>query len=148
MKTTLSVKTKFQFGAACILFLYCVTAAAIAYQFLKGMVSDEIYKETQLLESTADATRTYVKDALQWFSDNPDQSEWQGMINKNGNAYYTRMRAIYAENECLRCHGHPADSPSDMKAIYGIDGGYGYRVGDVVAADTIYIPVGFSFVRI
>jgi PAS domain S-box-containing protein len=70
------------------------------------------------------------------------------MINKNGNAYYTRMRAIYAENECLQCHGHPADSPSDMKAIYGIDGGYGYRVGDVVAADTIYIPVGFSFVRI
>jgi PAS domain S-box-containing protein len=210
MKTTLSVKTKFQLGAACILFLYCATAAVIAYQFLKGMVSDEIYKETQLLESTADATRTYVKDVLrphvaalmppggfmpqamstsyvgrevmarirerfpefeyrraagnpmnpvnraddfendmlQWFSDNPDQSEWQGMINKNGNAYYTRMRAIYAENECLQCHGHPADSPSDMKAIYGIDGGYGYRVGDVVAADTIYIPVGFSFVRI
>ncbi|MCB2147481.1 MAG: DUF3365 domain-containing protein [Deltaproteobacteria bacterium] len=207
---TLSVKAKFQFGAGCILFLYCVAATTIAYHFLKGMVSDEIYKETQLLESTADATRTYVKDILrprvaalmppdgflpqamstsyvgrevmsrirerfpefeyrraagnpmnpvnqadefekerlQWFSENPDRSEWQGMINKHGNAYYTRMRAIYAESECLQCHGHPADSPSDMKAIYGIAGGYGYHEGDVVAADTIYIPVGFSFVRI
>jgi hypothetical protein len=58
----LSVKAKFQFGAGCILFLYCVTAAAIAYHFLKGMVEDEIYKETELLESVADATRTYVKD--------------------------------------------------------------------------------------
>ncbi len=206
----LSVKAKFQFGAGCILFLYCVTAATIAYHFLKEMVSDEIYKETQLLESTADATRTYVKDVLrphvatlmpqdgfmpqamstsyvgrevmsrirerfpefeyrraagnpmnpinladdfendmlQWFSKNPDRREWQGMINKNGTAYYTRMRAIYAEKECLQCHGDPADSPSDMKAIYGIDGGYGYKAGDVVAADTIYIPVGFSFVRI
>ena len=206
----LSVKAKFQFGAGCILFLYCVTAATIAYHFLKGMVSDEIYKETQLLESAADATRTYVKDVLrprvaalmppdgflpqamstsyvgrevmsrirerfpefeyrraagnpmnpvnqadefekemlQWFSKNPNRSEWQGMINKHGNAYYTRMRAIYAESECLQCHGHPADSPSDMKAIYGISGGYGYQEGDVVAADTIYIPVGFSFVRI
>jgi PAS domain S-box-containing protein len=206
----LSAKNKFQFGAACILFLYCVTAATIAYHFLKGMVSDEIYKETQLLESTADATRTYVKDVLrphvaalmppdgfmpqamstsyvgrevmariqarfpefeyrraaanpmnpvnladdfengmlQWFSQNPDHSEWQGLINKNNNAYYTRMRAIYAEKECLRCHGNPADSPSEMRAIYGDDGGYGYRLGDVVAADTIYIPVGFSFVRI
>jgi len=38
----LSVKAKFQFGAGCILFLYCVTAATIAYHVLKGMVSDEI----------------------------------------------------------------------------------------------------------
>ena len=38
----LSVKAKFQFGAGCILFLYCVTAATIAYHFLKGMVEDEI----------------------------------------------------------------------------------------------------------
>jgi len=60
----LSIKAKFQFGAGCILFLYCVTAATIAYHFLKEMVEDEIYKETQLLESVADATRTYVKDVL------------------------------------------------------------------------------------
>jgi two-component system NtrC family sensor kinase len=174
----LSVKAKFQFGAGCILFLYCVTAATIAYHFLKEMVSEEIYKETQLLESTADATRTYVKDVLRphvaalmppdgflpqamstsyvgrevmarirdrfpefqyrraaanpmnpvnladpfendmlrWFSENPDRSEWQGMINKNGSAYYTRMRAIYAEEDCLQCHGDPADSPSDNES--------------------------------
>lgn len=206
----LAVKTKFQFGAGCILFLYCITAATIAYHFLKDMVSNEIYKETEIFVSAADATRTYVKDVLRpqvaslmppdgfmpqamstsyvgrevmarirqrfpefeyrraaanpmnpvnladdfendmlrWFADNPKRSEWQGMIKKDGNAYYTRMRAIYAEAECLQCHGNPADAPADMKAIYGIKGGYGYRQGDVVAADTIYIPVGFSFVRI
>jgi PAS domain S-box-containing protein len=206
----LSVKAKFQFGAGCILFLYCVTAATIAYHFLKGMVENEIYKETQLLESVSDATRTYVKDVLRphvaalmppdgfmpqamstsyvgrevmsrirerfpefeyrraaanpmnpinqadgfekemlsWFDGNRDHDQWQGMITKTGQAYYARMRAIYAEAECLQCHGVPADAPADMKNIYGIAGGYGYREGDVVAADTIYIPVGFSFVRI
>jgi two-component system, NtrC family, sensor kinase len=206
----LSVKAKFQFGAGCILILYCVTAATTAYHFLKEMVSDEIYKETQLLESVADATRTYVKDILRpqvaalmppdgfmpqamstsyvgrevmsrirqrfpefeyrraagnpmnpinqadefenemlrWFADNREHDQWQGMITKAGQAYYARMRAIYAESECLQCHGVPADSPADMKDIYGVAGGYGYREGDVVAADTIYIPVGFSFVRI
>ncbi len=206
----LPVKTKFQFGAGCILFLYCLTAATIAYHFLKGMVSREIYKETQIFESVADATRTYVKDVLRpevaalmppdgfipqamstsyvgrevmarirerfpefeyrraaanpmnpvnladdfenemlhWFADHPDRKEWQGLIEKNGTAYYTRMRAIFAEAECLQCHGRPADAPADMKAIYGLGGGYGYREGEVVAADTIYIPVGFSFVRI
>lgn len=206
----LAVKTKFQFGAGCILFLYCITAAIIAYDFLKDMVSDEIYKETEIFVSVADATRTYVKDVLRpqvaalmppdgfmpqamstsyvgrevmarirqrfpefeyrraaanpmnpvnladdfenemlrWFAQHPDRSEWQGLINKDGNAYYTRMRAIYAEAECLQCHGRPVDAPADMKAIYGIAGGYGYRQGEVVAADTVYIPVGFSFVRI
>jgi hypothetical protein len=58
------------------------------------------------------------------------------------------MRTIIAEAECLQCHGRPADAPADMKAIYGLGCGYGYREGDEVAANTIYIPVGFSFVRI
>jgi PAS domain S-box-containing protein len=206
----LAVKTKFQFGAGCILLLYCICAAILAYRFLSDMVTAEIYKETEIFVSAADATRTYVKDVLrpnvaqlvpedgflpqamstsyvgrevmarirerfpefeyrraaanpmnpvnradafenemlEWFTAHPDQNEWKGLITKDGNAYYTRMRAIYAETECLQCHGIPADAPTDMKAIYGTRGGYGYRVGDVVAADTIYIPVGFSFVRI
>ncbi|BBO73499.1 hypothetical protein DSCW_09160 [Desulfosarcina widdelii] len=206
----LAFKTKFQIGAGCILFLYCIAAAVIAYHFLEGMVSREIYKETQIFESAADATRTYVKDVLrpevaslmppdgfipqamstsyigrevmarirqrfpefeyrraaanamnpinradvfenvmlQWFAANRNHNEWQGMIEKDGKEYYTRMRAIYAETECLRCHGDPVDAPADMKAIYGTQGGYGYREGDVVAADTIYIPVGVSFIRI
>ena len=206
----LAVKTKFQFGAGCILCLYCITAAAIAYEFLKGMVSSEIYKETQIFESVADATRTYVKDVLRprvagllppdgfipeamstsyvgrevmarlrqrfpefeyrraadnpmnplnraddfeqrmlrWFTDNPDRHEWQGLIEKDGAEYYTRMRPIYAEGECMQCHGQPGDAPADMKAIYCTGGGYGYDEGQVVAADTIYIPLGFSFVRI
>ena len=206
----LPVKTKFQFGAACILLLYSIGVASTAYHFLQGMVSDEIYKETEIFVSAADATRTYVKDVLRprisalmppdgfipqamstsyvgrevmarirerfpefeyrraaanpmnpinqaddfememlrRFNSNPEQSEWQGTINRSGEAYYARMQAIFAEQECLQCHGVPEDSPLDMKGIYGTGGGYGYRVGEVVAADTIYIPVGFSFVRI
>ena len=206
----LAVKTKFQFGAGCILLLYCIAAAVVAYQFLEDMVTKEIYKETEIFVSAADATRTYVKDVLRphvtplmpkdgfmpqamstsyvgrevmarirqrfpefeyrraasnpmnplnqadkfenemlgWFNENTERKEWQGLISRSGQEYYARMRAIIAENECLQCHGQPADAPADMKAIYGVDGGYGYRVGEVVAADTIYIPVGFSFVRI
>ena len=205
-----AVKTKFQLGAGCILFHYCLAGATCAYIFLRSMVSDEIYKETEIFVSAADATRTYVKDVLRpnvaelmppdgfmpqsmstsyvgrevmarirqrfpefeyrraarnpmnpvnradgfeiemldWFNRHPDQREWQGMIQRGGERYYARMRAITAETQCLQCHGEPADSPAAMRDIYGTDGGYGYRAGEVVAADTIYIPVGFSFVKI
>lgn len=85
---------------------------------------------------------------LEWFEKHRDQREWHGLIRKNNRSYYTRLRSIYAEPECLKCHGKPQDAPMAMKAIYGIDSGYNYQVGDVVAADTVYIPVDVSFGRI
>ncbi len=71
-----------------------------------------------------------------------------GSSEKNNRFYYTRLRSIYAESECLKCHGRPQDAALEMKAIYGIGGGYNYQIGEVVAADTVYIPVDASFVRI
>ncbi len=85
---------------------------------------------------------------LEWFNDNPETNEWHGLIQKNNRSFYTRLRAITATDECLRCHGMPEDAPRDMKELYGMTGGYGYKTGEVVAADTIYIPVDVTFVRI
>ena len=85
---------------------------------------------------------------LKWFEKNRDKREWHGLIQKNNRSYYTRLRSIYAESECMRCHGRPQDAPLGMKAIYGIDGGFNYRIGEIVAADTVYIPVDVSFLRI
>lgn len=85
---------------------------------------------------------------LNWFDSNRDAKEWHGLIKKNNRSYYTRFRAIYAEKQCLRCHGKPEDAPQAMKTMYGSKGGYHYQIGEVVAADTIYIPVDVAFVRI
>lgn len=75
--------------------------------------------------------------------------EWSGIVEKEGHAYYTRFRAIYVEGECMRCHGVPAEAPPAIKERYGLDSkGYGYQLGEVVAADTVYIPVGFYFSKI
>jgi PAS domain S-box-containing protein len=206
----LSTKRKFKIGVAAILVLSGATISLAAYHYLKHLATRDIYRETEIFISTADATRTYVKDVLRpkvlplveknrfiphamstsfvgreimgrlkkrfpefqykraasnptnplnqaddfeismldWFDKNRDSREWHGLIRKNDLAYYTRMRAIYAESQCLRCHGNPADAPQEMKALYGSNGGFGYKIGQVVAADTVYIPVDFTFVRI
>jgi two-component system, NtrC family, sensor kinase len=86
---------------------------------------------------------------IDWFKGESNQHEWSGIIQKNGRAYYTRLRAIYAESDCLRCHGDPKDAPKALLARYNPSGGgFGYRVGEVVAADAIYIPVDSAFARI
>ncbi|CAB5105931.1 hypothetical protein D3OALGA1CA_3933 [Olavius algarvensis associated proteobacterium Delta 3] len=87
-------------------------------------------------------------EKLTWFRENPDRGEWHGLIRKGDRSYYARFRAILAEAECLRCHGDPKDAPRQMKEIYGTAGGFYYRVGEVVAADTIYIPVDVAFLHV
>jgi len=87
-------------------------------------------------------------EMLDWFNTNRDRKEWHGVIKKNNLSFYARLRAIYAEAECLRCHGQPEQAPLAVRELYGTRGGYHYRRGQVVAADTIYIPVDVSFVRI
>jgi PAS domain S-box-containing protein len=85
---------------------------------------------------------------LAWFSDHPDRKEWHGLIRRDDRSYYARFHAIYAETECLRCHGDPDDAPAQMLELYGRDGGFNYETGEVVAADSIYIPVDVTFVRV
>lgn len=85
---------------------------------------------------------------IRWFSQNPGRKDWHGLILKGTSSYYARFYPIRAEQECLHCHGHPRDAPQQMKDIYGTKGGFGYRVGEVVAADVVYIPVDVSFFRV
>jgi PAS domain S-box-containing protein len=85
---------------------------------------------------------------LDWFTEHAARKEWHGLVNRGNRSYYARFRAIYAEAECLRCHGEPDDAPAQMLEIYGRDGGFHYHPGQVVAADSIYIPVDVTFVKI
>lgn len=81
---------------------------------------------------------------IDWFSNNPDQTQWKGMIRNNGQSFYARMEPIKVDETCLSCHGDPSDAPMDLIEEYGDTHSYGYNVGDVVAADTIYIPMDRS----
>lgn len=205
-----SMKTRFYFGAGCILFVFCGVFSLVQYFALRNLVIDDVYQNTEIFIGTASATRNYVKDVLRphmvellspdafvpeamstsfvsrkvlnglhdrfpdfaykraahnpknpvnmadsfemeklrWFGKNPDSDEWHGIIEKNNRAYFTRMKAIYAETQCLKCHGRPEQAPDALKEIYGSENGYNFKVGDVVAADTIYIPVDVSFFKI
>jgi PAS domain S-box-containing protein len=90
----------------------------------------------------------FEMDMLRWFTEHPGSNQWSGMIRKREKSYYVRMMAIRAETGCLTCHGAFQDAPKTLREIYGSKGGYGYKAGDIVAADSIYIPVDVAFARI
>ncbi len=88
-------------------------------------------------------------DMIEKFNVDPNLREWSGIVHRDGHAYYTRFRAIYVEQECMRCHGIPEQAPPAIIERYGLKSkGYGYQLGEVVAADTVYIPVDFYFSKI
>jgi two-component system NtrC family sensor kinase len=204
------IKKRFSTGTAGILIVACAAASVLTYYYLKARAIDGIYRETEIYIGMAEATRTYVKEALRpvvrelvpaddfipqamstsyvgreimgrvkkrfpdfiykrpavnpinpinqadafearmlaWFNANPRVNEWQGLIERHQHAYFARFKAIYAEQECLLCHGDPADAPRVLKDLYGTDGGFHYTVGEAVAADAIYIPVDVALIRV
>jgi two-component system NtrC family sensor kinase len=204
------IKKRFSIGTAGILIITCAAASVLTYYYLKARAIDSIHRETEIYISMAEATRTYVKEALRpvvrglvavddfipqamstsyvgreimgrvkerfpdfvykrpaadpmnpinqadafemqmlgWFNANPHINEWQGLIQRQHRSYFARFKAIYAEQQCLMCHGDPADAPRVMKELYGTEGGFRYTVGEAVAADAIYIPVDVALIRV
>ena len=41
---------------------------------------------------------------------------------------------------CLQCHNTPENAPATMLAVYGSQGGFGWKVGDIVGAQIITVP--------
>lgn len=75
--------------------------------------------------------------------------EWSGIIKKDGRSFYARFRSISAERDCLRCHGDPRHVPKVIAEKYDYTGpGYGDRMGEVIAVDSVYIPVDFAMAKI
>ncbi len=207
----LSLKAQFRLGTGLILFISCMGAAFLVYNYEKKSVHAEVFKEVEIYIATVEATRTYVKDILRprmfslvpedevvieamstsyvgreimervgsrfdsfiykrasrqpmnplnqadgmesemigRFSADPGLKEWTGLVDKDGMNYYARFRAIAAEADCNRCHGVHDDVPRAIVERYGPrENGSEFIVGDVVAVDSIYIPVDVAFTRI
>lgn len=58
--------------------------------------------------------------------------------------YIARPMAV-ADRKCLDCHTTPDVAPPKQVEIYGSTGGYGWKLGDVVAAQVVYVPVSEAF---
>ena len=84
---------------------------------------------------------TFEEERIDWFNTHPEKKAWEGIIERGGGPVYIKMESISVEPSCLRCHGVPQDAPKELRQRYGDIASYGYRIGDVVAADTLYIPM-------
>jgi hypothetical protein len=49
------------------------------------------------------------------------------------------------DGKCLDCHTTPETAPPKQLELYGRDGGYGWKMDEIVAAQVVYVPVSEAF---
>ncbi len=119
-----------------------------------SFVARSIFEETKkkfpgiILKFSSDNPRNPANQAspeelkiIKFFNENPDEKLWQGNISMHGTTYFAKFNARRMEESCLLCHGDPADAPKSMLDRYGTTAGFYRPVGEVIAMDTIAIPI-------
>lgn len=94
-------------------------------------------------ENEADA---FERVFLMEVNENPDIEERSAIRYFNGEPFFVTMRrGEKMEESCLRCHGVPEKAPAAMVAQYGAVRGFGWRMGAVVSAVSIRIPLSAAY---
>lgn len=58
-----------------------------------------------------------------------------------GPALYLSKPIAVDDPGCLSCHTTPEQAPQTMLAVYGREGGYGWRMGEVIGAQIVQVPL-------
>lgn len=80
----------------------------------------------------------------QFQSETQSNNQWQGIVSRNEQDYFTVAKPFYFKKGCLKCHGEPEDAPTSLIAKYGSTNGFGVKIGDVTMY-SVGVPVTVSY---
>ncbi|MEA5467003.1 response regulator [Leptothoe sp. PORK10 BA2] len=104
--------------------------------------SNFLYKEATLNPSNPrDLADDFETDLVNTFRKDNAPTELSGYRQQDGTNLFYIARPLKIEKEsCLECHGRVEDAPRSMIETYGRLQGYNWKLNEVVAAQTIYVP--------
>ena len=111
--------------------------------------SEDTYKDFLYKEATLNPTNTEDKadkfetQIISRFRENVELNKLKGYRTVDGQKRLYISRPLTVTNEsCLECHGSPSAAPDSMIATYGSENGFGWKLGETIAAQTVYLPSG------
>ena len=101
-----------------------------------------LYKEATLNPTNPrDRADEFETKIVQEFRQNPNLTEKTGYYDRDGKKLFYIARPLSINNiSCLQCHGRVKDAPQSMINSYGSENGFGWKLHEIVAAQTIYVP--------
>lgn len=87
---------------------------------------------------------SFEEEMFDWFEEDSGRTFWQGVVRKNGEAFFISMIPDYMGAACLPCHSKVEDAPQSLIDRYGSKGGFRFQAGDLAGIDSVAIPVSAS----
>ncbi|MGC1305919.1 MAG: response regulator [Phormidesmis sp.] len=111
--------------------------------------SDFFYKEATLDPTNLrDKADEFEAELVENFRARPDLTKLSGYRNLAGvEQFFTARPLKVTAASCLQCHSTPEAAPKSQIASFGAEHGFGWQLGDVVAAQTIYVPSDEVFAK-
>jgi hypothetical protein len=121
-----------------------MSSSYISRQVMDRMDSDgagHIYRRVAMGARNPDFEATpHERGLISHFRLHPEQSLWTGYDTVNGQQYYVIARPVAFSEQCMTCHGDPADAPPQLVEMYG-NRGFGQKLDAVVGLDYVGVPV-------
>jgi protein-histidine pros-kinase len=117
-------------------------AATHSFKTLHARYADYSYKEATL-NPTNPRNRVveWEADVVQNLRDHPEIKEFVGeRSTPTGPSLYLARPIRINDNHCLQCHSTPAAAPETMKALYGTNNGFGWKLGEIVGSQIVSLP--------
>jgi signal transduction histidine kinase/DNA-binding response OmpR family regulator len=107
------------------------------------------YKEATLNPTNPkDKADRFETDLVAQFRKQPMLNKLTGYRNLAGaNLFYTARPLSVKQASCLQCHSTPAVAPKSQIASFGAEHGFGWKLNEIIAAQTIYVPSDEVFAR-
>ncbi len=118
-------------------------AATQSFNKLHESHPDYSYKEAALNPTNPrDRVVEWEADVVQQFRSHPDLKELTGERNTaSGPSLYLARPIRITDGRCLACHSTPAVAPETMKALYGTNNGFGWKLGETIGSQIVSVPL-------
>ena len=117
---------------------------ALAKQF-----PDYTYKEAALNPTNpADSATDWESGIIAEFDHNPSLTEFTSTRDTPTGPILSISRPIrITDKDCLTCHSTPSAAPASMIDLYGSANGFGWKLGDVIGAQIVSVPMQVALDR-
>jgi protein-histidine pros-kinase len=124
-------------------------AAQTNFRLIQRKSLDYTYREPTLNPTNPrNKARDWEADIINEFRDHPDKSELVVTRETPAGPFLTLARPLRVGSEsCLVCHSTADRAPPTMTALYGVQNGFGWKLGEIVGAQVISIPLAVPLER-
>jgi HAMP domain-containing protein len=124
-------------------------AAQTNFRMLRQKLPDYTYREPTLNPTNVnDRAVDWEAEIINDFRTDPGKTETVVTRDTAGGRFLTLARPLKVGSQaCLSCHSTPDQAPPTMVALYGSQNGFGWKQGDVVAAQVVSIPLTVPLAR-